>query len=133
MFGSKLAPYIFNLFTEALHWAIQWHIPAALRHYLDNFLPIFKPLVSSQHANMEIDWIEDLGKELGLSFQPKKTIRLTTCLEFLGLELDSAAMEACLPQEKLHCLRETLGEWQVHRHCTLWDIQELTGFLQFCT
>jgi len=30
IFGSKSAPYIFNLFAEALHWIIQWHIPAAL-------------------------------------------------------------------------------------------------------
>src|SRR5882724_11724011 len=43
MFGGKSAPYIFNLFAEALHWIIQKHIPARLRHYLDDFLPIFKP------------------------------------------------------------------------------------------
>jgi len=43
MFGGKSAPYIFNLFAEALHWIIQKHIPARLRHYLDDFLPIFEP------------------------------------------------------------------------------------------
>ena len=32
MFSSKSAPYIFNLFVEALHWIIQCHIPASLCH-----------------------------------------------------------------------------------------------------
>ena len=30
MFGGKSAPYIFNLFTEALYWIIQRHIPMCL-------------------------------------------------------------------------------------------------------
>jgi len=30
MFGGKSAPYIFNLFMEALHWIIQRCIPAWL-------------------------------------------------------------------------------------------------------
>ena len=48
-FGLKTAPYIFNLFAEALHWIIERHIPAALCHYLDDFILIFRP-----------DW--DLGR-----------------------------------------------------------------------
>ena len=43
MFGIKMAPYIFNLFAEALHWIIIWHIPGNLCHYLDDFLPVFPP------------------------------------------------------------------------------------------
>lgn len=46
VFGAKSAPYIFNLFAEALHWVIQRHIPASLRHYLDDFLPMFPPTTS---------------------------------------------------------------------------------------
>ncbi len=42
-FGLRSAPYIFNLFAEALHWIIQRHIPAHIRHYLDDFLGIFSP------------------------------------------------------------------------------------------
>ena len=101
MFGGKSAPCIFNLFAEALLWIIQCHIPASLSHYLDNFLPIFKPSVSLLIVNVAIDCIEDLGKELGLSFQPTKTIWPTMFVEFLGLELDSVAMKPCLPQERL--------------------------------
>ena len=72
MFGGKSTPYIFNLFAEALHWIITRHIPAALRHYLDDFLPIFKPSVSIERANAVVTWIEAQAKDLGLMFQPAK-------------------------------------------------------------
>src|SRR5882724_10646696 len=104
MFGGKSAPYIFNFFAEVLNWIIQKHIPARLRHYLDDFLPIFRPSMSLQTANAAIDWIENMAGALGLSFQPKKTVRPTICLEFLGLELNSEAMEARLPISKLDYL-----------------------------
>ena len=85
MFGRKSAPYISNLFAEALHWIIECHLPASIRHYLDDFLPIFKPNVPTHVACTAVTWIENLGKSLGLSLQPAKTIRPTTCIEFLGL------------------------------------------------
>ena len=83
-------------------------------------------------ACMAIYWIENLGKELGLSFQPAKMICPTTRLEFLGLELDSQAMEAHLPVKKLGYLRELLDSWMEHKACFLKELQELVGFLQFC-
>ena len=62
MFGGKSAPYIFNLFAEALHWIIERHIPAALHHYLDDFLPIFKPSLTVERANVAVTWIEALAE-----------------------------------------------------------------------
>src|SRR5882672_12645731 len=132
MFGGKSAPYHFNLFAKVLHWIIQCHIPAQLCHYLDDFLPIFRPSVPLKTASAAIGWIENLGKELGLLFQPAKTICPTTHLEFLGLELDSQAMEARLPIEKLGYLHELLDSWMGCKACVLKELQELVGFLQFC-
>lgn len=40
-FGARSAPYVFNLFAEAVHWILQWNIPARVHHYLDDFLEIF--------------------------------------------------------------------------------------------
>ena len=50
-FGLKNTPYIFNIFAEALHWIILRHIPAALRHYLDDFLLIFPSDMQYSLAN----------------------------------------------------------------------------------
>jgi len=48
----------------------------------------------AQVANAAIIWIKDMAKDLGLSFQPKKTVRPMICLVFLRLEVNSVAMEA---------------------------------------
>jgi hypothetical protein len=42
-------------------------------------------------------------------------------------------MEARLPNEKLGYLRDLLLEWLSHRRCSLRDLQQLIGFLQFCS
>ena len=132
-FGLKSAPYVFNLFAEALHWIIQKHIPGSLKHYLDDFLPIFPPSTSLDLANQAIDWILALGDQLGLSFQDEKTLRPSTQVEFLGLDLDTIAMEARLPGDKLLYLRNLLFEWLNRRSCSLLDLQQLVGYLQFCS
>jgi hypothetical protein len=130
-FSLKNAPYIFNLFAKALHWIIQRHIPAALHHYLDDFLLIFPSDTRHSLANAAVDWVMGLGKELGLIFQDSKTVWPCTHLEFLGLELDSTMMEACLPVDKLIFLQDLLCSWLAKRTCTLLELQELLGFLEF--
>lgn len=76
-------------------------------------------------------WMLALGKALGLSFQEEKIDGLATEIEFLGLELDSIAMEARLPQAKLDILRDLLSSWQNKSYSSLTELQELTGYLQF--
>ena len=132
-FGLKTTPYIFNLFAEALHWIIERHIPAALRHYLDNFILIFRPDWDLSVCNAAVEWVIALGQELGLCFQDSKTVWPCTTLEFLGLEIDSLAMEAHLPPDKLCFLRNMLVDWSARKKCTLLELQKLTGYLQFCS
>ncbi len=131
VFGAKSAPYIFNLFAEALHWIVQRHIPASLRHYLDDFLPIFAPSTPPPTARAAVEWMLGLGKQLGLEFQELKTTWPCTCLEFLGHELDTDAMEARMPADKLAWLGDLLATWRSRRTCRLRELQSLIGFLQF--
>ena len=132
-FGLRSAPYIFNLFAEALHWILDRHLPARIRHYLDDFLKIFSPNIPQDVVQHALEWAMALGTQLGLRFQPSKIEGPATCLEFLGIELDSRSMEARLPQAKLDYLMELLSNWQCHTHCILRELQELTGFLQFAS
>jgi hypothetical protein len=100
-FGCRSAPYIFNLFAEALHWILEHHLPAFIRHYLDDFLKIFAPNVPLAEVQKALEWALVLREHLGLHFQPTKTHGPSTLLEFLGIELDTELMEARLPTEKL--------------------------------
>ncbi|KAF7376591.1 Integrase/recombinase xerD [Mycena sanguinolenta] len=62
-----------------------------------------------------------------------KTEVPSTRLEMLGIELDSIAMEACLPAEKLTYLSKVLHVWREKTHCSLRELQEFTGYLIFCS
>ena len=130
-FGLRSAPYIFNLFSEALHWIIQHHILAHIRHYLDDFFLLFNPSSKPSMCSAAVEWVMGLRRELGLVFQDSKTVWPTTQIEFLGLEFDSVAIEARLPPDKLVFLRLLLHGWSTKCLASLRDIQELAGFLQF--
>ncbi len=60
-FGLRSAPYIFNLFAEALHWIIQRHIPAHICHYLDDFLSIFPPHLPRTTVSKALDLVPSSG------------------------------------------------------------------------
>ena len=42
-FGLRTSPFIFNLFSEGLHWILKWLFDRQLIHYLDDFLLIDDP------------------------------------------------------------------------------------------
>jgi hypothetical protein len=117
-FGCRSAPYIFNLFAEALHWILQRHLPAAIRHYLNDFLKIFAPNIPVLQVQQALEWTLVFSEQLGLHFQPTKTYSPSTTLEFLGIELDTVLMEARLPAEKLGYL----NEWSLRTHTTLHEV-----------
>lgn len=131
MFGLRSAPYIFNLFSEALHWILDHHIPARIRHYLDDFLKIFVPDTRPELVEAALTWVRALAQVLGLNFQDSKVIGPTHVLEFLGIILDSIRMEARLPAEKLAYLQTLLSTWLSKSHCTQHELSELTGYLMF--
>lgn len=130
-FGLRSALYIFNLFSEALHWIIHCHILAHIHHYLDDFFLLFAPSSPPSICSAAVEWVMGLGCELGLVFQDSKTVWLTIQIEFLGLELDSVAMEAHLPPDKLIFLNSMLQAWSIKHVACLQEVQELAGFLQF--
>lgn len=86
------------------------------------------PLDSVHQA---LTWALALGAQLGLLFQPSKVVGPATTIEFLGLELDSLAMEVRLPRDKLDHLLLQLESWSARVTCTRRELDELTGFMQF--
>ena len=41
--GLRTAPFIFTLFSEGLHWILEWVFSRDLIHYLDDFLLVNDP------------------------------------------------------------------------------------------
>jgi hypothetical protein len=52
-----------------------------------------------------------------------------TTITFLGIEIDSMAMEVRLPQEKLACLRSDFSSWRGRKACRKRDLLALIGIL----
>lgn len=59
----------------------------------------------------ELVLMHKLCEELGLPAEPDKDEGPAASISFLGMELDSIAMEIRLPHEKLSRMRSKLSSW----------------------
>ena len=75
-------------------------------------------------------------EQVGLPVAPEKTEGPTTCLTFLGIEINTQTNQLRLPQDKLEKLRSTIGRWMYsgkkqapRRSGTKRDLLSLIGLL----
>ena len=131
-FGLRTSPFIFNLFAEGLHWVIQaalhWD---HLEHYLDDFIAVFPPTDLPQLPQVLTDY-DDLAAKLGLLPNTSKDAQ-GTCVEALGIEIDTAAMTARLPPRKLQKAIRLVSTALDAGALSLRETQKLAGFLSFCS
>jgi len=67
--------------------------------------------------------------QLGFPVAKKKLEGPTTCITFLGFELDTDAAEVQLSESKVAELKELLQQWQEKRSCSLMELESLIGKL----
>ena len=127
-FGLRSAPKIFNCLADGLTWISKMRGVRFVIHYLDDFLFIGPP-ASSECAYALATFI-NLCETLGIPLSPQKVIGPVTCLDFLGIELDSVAMEARLPASKLQHLQSTVNTWLGRKSCQKRELLSLIGELQ---
>ena len=126
-FGLRSAPIIFSALADALQWimermGVQW-----VAHYIDDFITIGDPDSFECHENAVI--MHSACDRVGLPVKPEKDEGPTTILSFIGIELDSIALEIRLPRDKLQRLRETLGSWREKKSCKKRELLSLIGLL----
>ena len=95
-FGCRSSPAIFERFSTAVEWIAQKHlnIPDII-HILDDFFMIGPP--ASEKCSKNLSSFLTFCQMVGIPFKQKKTVNPTTCITFMGLELDAIEMEARLP------------------------------------
>ena len=108
-FGLRSAPFLFDQFSCMIEWIIKAKlgIPDVI-HILDDFFFVTKPPWSN--CLTALCNILCLFTELDVPIAPGKTFAPTTCLEFMGILLDSNKMEARLPLDKLTRAKEALQQ-----------------------
>ena len=126
-FGLRSAPKIFTAVGDALAWVLKAQGVTWLLKYIDDILTIVPPGSSTCAHNLDI--IIQVCDMLGVPLAREKVEGPSTCLPFLGIELDTCLMEMRLPQEKLERLKATVAEWIPKKAATKRQLQSLIGQL----
>ena len=125
-FGLRSAPKIFRALADVAEWIIKQRGVYFCLHYLEDFLMI-GPDRETCATDMQVV-LETFG-ELGLPVTANKLEGLCSHLTFLGLELDSVALEMRLPQDKLSELQQLFSLWSGRRSCRKKELESSVGKL----
>ena len=123
-FGLRSEPNIFTAVADALAWAMVCNGVRELLHYLDDFL-----VFGAQEANLTLTCALETCRRLGFQVAPEKVEGPSTCLAFLGIEIDTVASEVRLPSTELSRLQQLWDEWLSRRSSTKRQLQSLLGYL----
>ena len=96
-------------------------------HYLDDCIIVGPP--QSRDCASSLMVLEETCHHLGVPIAAEKCQGPSTCLEFLGIEMDTLAMELHLSQDKLSRLRTLLQGWRPRKPCQIKDFHCLVGHL----
>ena len=127
-FGLRSAPIIFTALADALEWIARQQGVGILLHYLDDFITVGSPDSPVCESNMQK--LGETCAELGVPVATAKTVDPTTCLTFLGMEVDTDRLELCLPQEKLQRVKQMVQEWMGRKAARRRELESLLGLLQ---
>ena len=122
-FGLRGAPLISTALADRLQWVLQQWGTSFISQCLDDFITLGPPGSSQCAENQSI--IYKTCTELGVPLESHKCVCPSTCLDFLGIEINTIAIELRLPQEKLSKIKELLSEWQFKKICSRGKLESL--------
>ncbi|CAG2225805.1 unnamed protein product [Mytilus edulis] len=128
-FGCRSSPKIFDNLSIAMCWILHnnYGINTVL-HLLDDFLTIDRP---SANADATMKTLVSVFASLEIPIAKHKTLGPVTCIEYLGIILDTIRMEARLPENKLCRIKEYLLFFLNRKTCTKREMLSLLGHLNF--
>lgn len=126
-FGLRSAPKIFSAVADAAEWIIRQEGTNYILHYLDDYLVVGAP--GSNECARSLDCLLRTFEDLGLPVALPKLEGPSTCLTFLGIEIDTRALEIRLPDTKLQALQELIRSWLGRESCEKRALESLIGSL----
>lgn len=130
-FGCRSSPVIFDTLARSVCWiAENHHGVECILHLLDDFLTIDRP---ESDANITYQSMIYIFECLGIPLSFNKTVGPCTCLEYLGVILDSQNMEARLPSDKILRIKNFIIKLLNKRSCTKRELLQLLGHMNFAT
>ena len=129
-FGLRSSPFLFDTVASALEYIFRAQLQNdSIIHYLDDFLFAGPPQADTCRDSLA--GAESLCSQLGVQTKVEKRTPPTTCITFLGIELDTVAQTARVPPEKLSLLMQELSSFRARKRCTKRELLSLIGKLAF--
>ena len=107
-FGLRSAPKIFNAAADALNWYLHQAGIQHILHYRDDFIIITLP--GSPEGQKCLAILDRVCSALGVPIAEHKREGSTTCLVFLGIEINTSTFMLRLAADKLQQLQALLIE-----------------------
>ena len=126
-FGLRSAPLIFSALADALAWIMKQKGVSFVDHYMDDFVKVGRPRSQEGYNNLQM--MLRTCEDTGTPVDQGKTEGPCPVLVFLGIEVDTIAMQLRLPLGKLSNLKELLGKWRGKKACRKRDLLSVIGVL----
>ena len=126
-FGMRSSCHIWERYSTAAQWIVKHVllIPMVL-HYVDDY---FLASISASECRSNMDQIQGLFNELGLTIATEKTVGPVTKLIFLGISIDTIEMTMSLDKDRTSTIQQLLFEWIKKNTCSFHALQSLIGTL----
>ncbi len=122
---ASVVPQIFNAVADSLNWCPL--CLALLGRFHHSGTPPPPPPLRGVPAGPQ--WLYSVCGKLGVPMAPHKRDGPTTCITFLGIQVNTVAGKLRLPEEKLLRLKTLLQEWEAKKVCQRKQLESLIGLL----
>ncbi|VDI05554.1 Hypothetical predicted protein [Mytilus galloprovincialis] len=130
-FGCRSSPKIFDTVSQAVCYIAEKNYKVQhILHLLDDFLTIDHP---DEDGERTMAIMMTIFKRLNIPIASHKTVGPTTCLEYLGIILDSQKMETRLPDNKVQRICNFIRKILHKSSCTKRELLQLLGHLNFAS
>ena len=127
--GCASSCAIFESFSTAVQWVAEHKLGLTkVIHVLDDVLVLAE---SKEKCERDLHEFMNMCQQLGVPLAPAKTVGPCTTIQFLGITIDTVAMEARLPNDKLDKGRLLICSFLAKHKVTLREAQSLAGLLEF--
>ena len=128
-FGLKSSANIFTLFADGLQFCMEHEGISNCCHYMDDYFTAGPP--DSDECKINLNIMLSTCEKSGVKVNPKKIVGPSTCIEFLGIIIDSKKMELRMSEERLADILEELFKWKNRKRGTKRELLSLLGKLIF--
>lgn len=130
--GCSLSFRYFEMFSSFLEWVVSYQSSSAnLLHYLDDFL--FLGPTDSEELMCLFTEFQFIYHLFGVPLAHEKSVLPTTCLEFLGVTINTELLQFRVPPQKITRLNFLVDFVISKEKVVLRTLQSLLGLLAFAS